>query len=271
MIYITGSTGRLGSEAVKRFPNAKKIKRGDSLDFPNATAIIHLAGSLNFNDENDLWESNVEYTRKVVAATPKNARLLYASSIAVYGKILAEIPADEETFCHPDSTYAKTKHEGEKIALQHPNAVALRIAIIYGTDPKFKEFYTFLRRIERGRIFIIGNGKNRIPFVHVQDVAHAIKNAINAPRGIYVISGESVEQEKAYQMAAKFLGVPAPKMHVPLWIAKLFSLAGLIPADHISMLYHNRMFNCARAKKYLRFKPRPFQTGLKELVAAYKK
>lgn len=270
MIYITGGTGRLGAEVVKLFPRAKLVHRGDPLDFHDATAVIHLAGSLNFNHPREMWESNVEFTRRVVAATPPQARLVFASSISVYGKKLAELPAGERTTCHPDSPYAKSKYEAEKLVRQHPNSVALRIGAIYGPGPKFKEFFSFLRRIEKGRIFIIGNGKNRIPFVHVQDAARAVKAAVRAPSGVYLVVGEAVQQKQAYAMTAELLGAPVPRLHVPLWVAQAFIALGLLVNEHVSILYHDRVFDCSRAWKYLGFKPRPLKQGMREMVRAYR-
>lgn len=270
MIYITGGTGRLGKALVRLFPKARLVRRGEPLDFHDADAVIHLAGSLNFNNPREMRESNVEFTRRVVAATPPTARLVFASSISVYGKGLVRIPADETTPCHPDSAYAKSKYEAERLILQHPDAVALRIAAVYGPGPEFREYWQMLRRVEKGKIFILGNGQNRIPFVHVEDVARAFQAALKAPRGVYVISGEPVRQEQAYRMAAEKLGVKPPTLHLPVAFARLIVLAGVLSGEAVSLLYNDRVFDCSKARKMLGFRPRTFEEGLEEMVAYYR-
>ncbi len=237
MIYITGASGRLGKEVLLRIPKAVPLVRKSSgLDnerittfeteelkkiLKNADCVIHLAGSMEFFDMKALWTANVELTKRIVDAVPEKCRIIFASSISVYGKELAEIPADEETKTNPDSPYAKSKLEAEKIIESHGSAIVLRIATIYG--PEFEDYPRILRQIKKGSMKIIGDGKNRIPFVHVEDVADAIKNAVDVNvNGTYVLAGEALTQEEILSMSAKLLGVDAPTEQVPLSAALMF-------------------------------------------------
>ena len=100
---------RIKNEIITDFSSESLVKiLGD------ASAIIHLAGSMNFLDPVELKVANVELTRRLVSATPKSARIVFASSISVYGKLIRVVPADENTPINPDSPYAATKLEAEK-------------------------------------------------------------------------------------------------------------------------------------------------------------
>ncbi|MFH1260520.1 MAG: NAD(P)-dependent oxidoreductase [Candidatus Micrarchaeota archaeon] len=295
-IYITGASGRLGREVLKLIPDAIPLVRNNCniktsivTDFSsdqlkkilkNADMVIHLAGSRDFLDKKKAWEGNVELTRRIVEAMPKTAKIIYSSSISVYGKKLAELPANENTETRPDTPYAKTKFEAEKvITSKHSNHVILRIGPIYGQG--FEEYFKVLHMVAKGKMKIIGNGNNHIPFVHVSDVAMAIKNTIEKGQGIYVIVGECLTQKQIYTLAAKALGVETPKKHIPVSIAKLFAhfelfrtsnfggIPKFIPED-IAVLSSDRNFDCKKAKKELGFEPKKLENGIKEMCGMFR-
>ncbi|HIH22858.1 TPA: NAD-dependent epimerase/dehydratase family protein [Candidatus Micrarchaeota archaeon] len=297
-VYVTGATGRLGKEVLKLLPTAIPLVREKSglknemlTDFSesslkgilkDATTIVHLAGSMNFLDPNELKAANVELTRRIVSTTPKSARIVFASSISVYGKLIRVVPADENSPTNLDSPYAATKLEAEKIILDsNTNSIILRIGTIYG--PGFSDYNMILSQIKNGSMKIIGHGQNRVPFVHVMDVAKSIKGALdekNAKPGVYVVCGESLKQQELLSIAAEFLGVSAPADFVPLDFALMFaqfeqSKAMLsktkpkVTTEHILILASDRVFNSDKAKKSLGFNPRPLKDGIKEMVEEF--
>ena len=286
-IYITGSTGRLGKAVLKTIPDAIPVNlRDENLDlkkkFADATHVIHLAGSLRFDNKQELWKGNFQLTKRVVAALPSKARIIYASSISVYGKHLAEIPANERTVCHQDSQYANSKYAAELQVRMHPDHVALRISAIYGTD--FEDYFKMIDILCKGKMFLVGEGDNHVPFVHVQDVAAVIKNALDAkvPAGVYLLSSDPITQKKIYQVTCKELGIPVPKrklnkhfaailLSATGFIRKFLGKGEFLTMEHLNILGNNRVFDCSKAKKYLKFRPRTIESGIKELVKTYKK
>lgn len=292
-IYLTGGSGRLGQEVLRLVPDSiplvrkpSGLKNEKAADFANHNGLkkalagcgilIHLAGSMKFYDEKNLYEGNVALTKSLLAALPKNAKVIFASSVSVYGKSLSG-KIDEKSPPEPDSPYARTKYEAEKMVMERKNSIALRIGPIYG--PQYPDYPEFLKLIKKGRMAIFGNGKNLVSFVHVQDVAKAVKNALKAKPGIYILTGKSEPQEKIYRIAANELGVAPPKTRVPLKIAlmlagleeKISLLTGrkpLITREHINILGKSRVFDFSKAEKGLGFKPRPLSQGIKEMVRA---
>lgn len=294
-VYITGATGRLGREVMRRVDATPLVRKDCGLrgeivtDFSerelrgilnDADVIIHLAGSIDTLERKSLQEANVELTRRIVSAAPKGSRIVFAGSISVYGKRLAHIPADERTPVNPDSDYSRSKYEAEKCVAAHPDHVILRIGTIYG--PQYRDYFLVLSMIERGKMRIIGSGDNRVPFVHVEDVADAISSAVEAGKGVYVIVGEPVTQKEIYSIAARALSVKEPESSIGLGQAMLmvsvqemmYRLGGKKPSltkEHISILGNDRAFDCKRARKDLGFSPRPLEHGILEIVLAYKK
>jgi dihydroflavonol-4-reductase len=295
-IYVTGANGRLGRRVLRLIPNAIPLVRRKTglfheriTDFSvenledilkGARAVIHLAGSTDFTNEKELRRTNVALTARIDMAAAPKTKIVLASSISVYGKKLAKIPANEETHAKPDSAYAHSKYDAERIVKKHGNAVILRIGTVYG--PGFDDYYRILGMIEHGRMRIFGNGLNRVSFVHVDDVAKAVANAVKAKDGVYVVAGESLPQLQIYAVAAKALGVKAPHRHVPRWfglaLARFEELKAHIgkhrpklTREHINILTSDRVFDFSRAKRHLGFKPRNLKEGIKEMVKEYKK
>ncbi len=293
-VFLTGGSGRLGRtvlEMVDAVPLVRKPSglRGEVVtDFSegqlrailrDAKAVIHLAGSVETYDPKDLREANVALTRRIVSSVPRGCRMVFASSISVYGKRLAHIPANEGTPPAPDSEYARTKREAERLVQSLPNHVILRVGTLYG--PRFKDYFMIFRKLEKGGMRLIGSGSNRLPFVHVEDAARIFRLAITRGNGIYVIAGEPLRQEQVYRIAAGELGCEPPKAAVPLWLAAASARLGEIwfrilrkrpsmSVEHVSILGYDRAFDCKRARRELGFAPRPLAQGIREMVRAYR-
>jgi dihydroflavonol-4-reductase len=293
-VYLTGATGRLGGAVLERTRAMPLVRKPSGLKdeivtdfsavqlkriFRNAACVIHVAGSVDTLDERNLQEANVELTRRIVEAVPRGCRIVFSSSVSVYGKNPAEIPANEDTQANPDSAYARSKYDAEKIVASHQNHVILRIGTLYG--PQFEDYYRVLAMMSAGRMRIIGQGLNRIPFVHVIDAADAVAASIKRGRGTYVIAGDPLTQREIYALAAKELGVPAPDRTIPRFVALFlasasefaYRLGGKKPpftCEHISVLAYDRAFDCSRARKELGFSPRRLEEGIKAMAADYK-
>lgn len=293
-MFITGAGGRLGRHVLASVPQAVPlVRRKSGLDgeivtdfstralrkeLEGASAVLHVAGSVDTLDRKALEESNVELTRRVVDAVPAGCRVVFASSISVYGKILARVPADEKTEARPDSDYSRTKMAAERIVATHPDHVILRIGTVYG--PGFEDYERMLERIDKGRMKLVGRGGNRIPFVHADDAADAFRAATARGKGLYVIAGEPLTQKRIFEIAARELGVEPPDGSVDRRLAILmaafgeiaFRLGGRRPSltrEHVAVLAYDRAFDCSKARKELGFSPRPLEDGIKEMVSGY--
>ena len=282
MIYITGASGRLGRVVFNRVGGIPLVRRKCGLRgeivtsfeveelrkiFRDAKAVLHIAGSVKFNDKKSLWKGNVELTENIVNALPDNAKIIFASSIAVYGRNPPYM-ADESTQINPDNEYAKTKAIAEEIVSSHKNHVILRIGTIYGEV--YKDYFKMISVISKGIVPILGSGDNRIPFVHVEDVADCFYNALRRDvKGIFVVCGKSERQRDIMFYTAKLLRNRFLVVRIPIKLASAFAkLFGL--SEHFKVLTSDRVFNFERAVRDLNFKPRDIWEGIREMVAIWR-
>ncbi len=291
-IYLTGASGRIGKAIFRKIPGAVPLVRNACglqneivVDFSDseelrrklkdASVLVHIAGSVNTYDKKDLWEGNYELTKRLLESLPENTRLVFASTISVYGKKLVDIPANEGTPVNPDTEYAKSKYEAEKLAAGHPNHVILRIGTVYG--PEFKDYFYILGLLKKGKMKIIGDGSNRISFVNVEDLADVFVSAVSKGSGIYVVSGECRSQKDVYRIACRELGVDPPGESISMGAAdfmaglgelkaRLFGGKPKITREHVAILGSDRCFNCNRARRELGFSPRSLEDGIAGMV-----
>ncbi|MBA3569683.1 MAG: NAD-dependent epimerase/dehydratase family protein [Pyrinomonadaceae bacterium] len=267
---VTGATGAIGPGLVgalmqkgyavqvllrqtsfaDSLPNGVRIIRGDLLDqraLVRATSemdtVFHLAAKLHINNPGpslkaDFERINVEATRQLVKAAEDSGakRFVYFSTICVYGpsrpgQVLAETDA-----CAPQTFYARTKLEAEKLVLAarskstgEPIGTVLRLAAVYGA--RMKGNYPRLVSALRGHRFLpVGNGLNRRTLVHEQDAARAALLAAEHPNAVgqiyNVTDGEIHSFNDILRAICNALGRGVPRMHLPLKSARL--LAGML-------------------------------------------
>ena len=278
LVLVTGGTGAIGPALVERLlqeglpvrvftrqladrkPSLPGVewRQGDLTDpraLESATAgvdvVFHLAAKLHVHQpgpgrQAEYQSVNVEGTRRLVQAAQISGvrRLVFFSTICVYGPSRSGEILDESSRLHPDSRYAETKIQGEEICLQArqgdsqaPLAVVLRLAAVYG--PRLKGNYARLvKALKRGWFVPVGAGDNRRTLIFDQDVASAALLAANHPGAagnIYNVTDGAVHRFKEIVAAmATALGRNPPRIHLPIggarWLARCaetgFRLAG---------------------------------------------
>jgi nucleoside-diphosphate-sugar epimerase len=135
------------------------------------------------------YEINHEGRARVARLSKKHGvdRYLLASSCSVYGS-QGDSPVDETSKVNPSTAYAEAslQAEGSTLALSdHEFTVtALRLATAYGISPRMRFDLAInamtLGQYKSGVIPVMRDGRQRRPFIHVQDIAHAIATVIQA-------------------------------------------------------------------------------------------
>jgi nucleoside-diphosphate-sugar epimerase len=165
-IFITGSTGFVGSRLVKKLSGHKitKYKRGDNFS-GSYDLIYHLASELH--DESKMYESNVLLTQKLVKAFP-GTKIVYVGSSTEYGNTINL--REEADVCKPVTLYALTKYLGTKI-IQNKKNIILRPSLLYGyTDKGF--FIDTANKIKKGQTVDLWEGS--ADWLHVEDLVGAL-------------------------------------------------------------------------------------------------
>jgi UDP-glucose 4-epimerase len=163
------------------------------------------------------FEVNVRGTFEVLDAARRAEvpRVVFASSGAVLAG--AEPPLDESMPPTPRSPYGASKLYGEGIAEAFEvfglRAVRLRFSNVYGPYCAHKRSVVaaFLHNARHGRPLVIyGSGRQTRDFIHVHDVARAIRAALQSPAtGVFHL-GTGVETSIAglARLASEAAGVP---------------------------------------------------------------
>lgn len=169
--------------------NTKKVA---SLLEPGMS-VIHLASLSNDPscDLNPGWSLQINHEAAVRLAESARlagcVRFLYASSCSVYGygqdKILKETSA-----CDPVSLYARLKLKTETDILNLKSEtfqpVMLRQATIFGLSPRMRFDLAInqmtMHAITKGKIFVLGGGRQWRPFLHVRDAVSAYLKVLEA-------------------------------------------------------------------------------------------
>lgn len=162
--------------------------------------VVHLAGRLTGRSREDYFSSNVHGTESLVAACREagapRKRFLHMSSLAAMGPRRRDGLLSEDSPCRPQSDYGESKHAGERVVLEHADAipaVILRPTFVYG--PGDRQTPVFLRSLLdpsgepwTGRI-------GAFSLCHVSDVVRCCIMALKTPSPsgeTYVVSHPEV-------------------------------------------------------------------------------
>ena len=148
-----------------------------------------------------LFEANAIGAVAIARARRANlGKVVFASSVEVYGPPERNAPFREEQPPAPVTAYGVTKLAGELAltALCHElglSCVTLRFTSIYGSAPPLgNALEGFFERASRGEhLVVFGDGSARRDFLHVDDAARALVAALHFPdSGVFNIAHPQV-------------------------------------------------------------------------------
>jgi nucleoside-diphosphate-sugar epimerase len=158
-----------------------------------AGAVVHLAAVVGdpacARDPALSHAVNVEGTRALIedARTAGVDHLVFASTCSNYGRIDdPTVAIDERGELRPVSLYAEQKVGVERLLLAAGSmrATCLRLATVYGVAPRMRFDLTvneFTRDLWAGRRLEVFGERFWRPYVHVRDVARAVRVVLDAP------------------------------------------------------------------------------------------
>jgi len=248
----------------------------------NVDVVIHLAALVgNSYSASELMKVNALGTKYLLEGSLKNGveHFLFCSTIAVYAKKVKGI-IDESTLTLANDNYGRSKVIAEYFVRNAQkeglNTTIIRPVNAYGktfTTPYFKVF----RLIEEGKMRIIGNGKNVIPFISIEDIAEAFIRAMKNPIAydkIYLLSDKiQLTQKEILDYTAQLLNAPKPKP-ISISLAKLAFKLGLIKLtkDEFELFLSDRRVDTSKIYQELNFEPKVIiWEGIKNMVELYKK
>ena len=205
MIVISGSSGFIGQNLLKKIPNAKGVSLRDSKwreSFCSSEVIINLVGKAHDHDgkctQKDYYYANVTLLKEQFNQFIQSASkvFIHVSSIAAVEEYGRDELLTETALCKPVSWYGKSKREAEEWLLSQPLAVdkkliILRPPMIHGPGDKgnLGLLYKF---ISKGIPYPLAAFNNRRSFIGIDNFAFFIESIIfkyqRMESGIYNIS-----------------------------------------------------------------------------------
>ncbi|MGL4496124.1 MAG: NAD-dependent epimerase/dehydratase family protein [Beijerinckiaceae bacterium] len=265
-----------GIEPIASFKDHPNFKFVDG-DFRNvaslvtltrsAGTVVHLGGLVGDPacavDEDLTVDINLTSTKLIgqVAKAHGVSRFIFASSCSVYGA--SDEIVDETSAFNPQSLYAKTKGASEAVLTELYDrnfcVTSMRFATIYGISgrTRFDLVVNLLaaKAIRDKKITVFGSDQWR-PFVHVEDVADALRLALKAPVSAVANRAFNVgSDEQNYT-----LGELAEKIHAMVPDSE-------IVVDDTFVDKRNYRVSFARISSVLGFKPRwTLEKGIQQVI-----
>ncbi len=194
-IAVTGATGFVGNFVAEyleskgyivfRYGRKNKentlfwdISHGSYANPVHVDCVVHCAALVNdWASYKESYVVNVQGTRNVLRSFPDASQFIYISSASIYDSFCKQLIISENICVGGKllNAYSRTKLLGEKEVQKSnvPSKIILRPHIIYGPGdttigPRIRNAIKF------GHFPVVGDGKNRISFTHVENLAQAI-------------------------------------------------------------------------------------------------
>ena len=235
--YKVRALSRKASHLTYVHPSVEVI-RGDICDrkavaiaVNGASVIFHLASKLHIPDpveaqRQEYWNVNVEGTRSLAESAREagTERVVFFSSINVYGPNQTHDIFREDAPLNPDSWYAETKAVGEEILMGECPSVVLRLAAVYGPGLK-GNYLRLLGALQKKRFLMLGKGLNRRTLVYVQDLCSAAVLAAGSAGAVgqifNVTDGAIHTLRQIVDAMASAVGAPSPRLRLPVYPVRL--------------------------------------------------
>jgi nucleoside-diphosphate-sugar epimerase len=230
--------------------------------------VYHIAairGGRNFSKK-EYYETNVNATKYIAKQCLKhNCKLIFCSSVGVFGAIPEELPPNEQTKRKDDNYYHFTKIEAEKelqkLVKEGLKLIIIRPSITYGIgDYGFP--YTLIKLVDKG-LMILPTKEIKINIVDVNTLISAFINAgkANLPSGnTYNIADKNPVPLKklvdfiSYQLKNKKYS-SLKKMPTPLLQLLDFTFSNLIKNElwkaRVELISKNWYYDVTPAEKDL--------------------
>ena len=259
-VFVTGANGNIGIRLVRALAQrgddvvamarstdkatavesagAKECLVGDIRDIDTlqqgcdgADCVFHLAGGLRGPGRETPERINRDGASNLAEALARlhkpPQRLIFPSTWLVYGD-RSDMWVDETFRPNPQTNYARSKLDAERILLDAGELRGFqvsiaRLAAVYGPDFPI----LLLPRIRKGRAWLPGEGRDRMPLVHVDDCVAALLLIQTRGAGgeIYHVAGrdQPTINEFYTQVARRAGGTPARfwSTHIPSYIQQL--------------------------------------------------
>ena len=245
-VVVTGGAGFIGSRLAEKLQESHEVTVLDNLSsgteenisedmemveadikhdnleeaFQDADAVFHFAANPKVNtfpeNRQKDFDENLKGTKNVLEACEEAGvkELVFASSSVVYGEE-TEIPTPEDANLDPISMYGATKAGGEHMCQVYQqifdiNLTVVRLANIVGGRNRKGVIYDFIHKLQENpeRLEILGNGKQRKSYLHIEDTVDGILAAWHSGKTVFNVgSQDSIDVDGIADVIADEMGL----------------------------------------------------------------
>ncbi len=232
----------------------------------DADVVVHLAAVVGAaacdRDPALATGVNLEAVRLLCRLRSPHQLVIYPNTNSGYGATSGETYCTEDSPLRPISLYGRTKVEAEQMLLEQPNAVALRLATVFGTSPRMRldllVNHFVYAAFKEGYLVIFEKDFKR-NFIHIRDVAdcvlHSIAHADRMRGRAYNVGLDSANLSKE-ELALKV------KEHVPGFYIH-FAPIGQDPDKRNYVVSSRRLHEAGFVPR------RSLDDGIRELLKGY--
>jgi uncharacterized protein YbjT (DUF2867 family) len=300
-VFITGATGFVGQEILKRLHDARRsirilarhpqsakvrdfasrfgaeIHAGDVLDpaslpagLKDCEAVIHLVGIISEIGTNTFENVHTQGTKNIINAVQQAGvkRFVHMSALGTRANAVAR--------------YHRSKWAAEEIVRNSGlDFTIFRPSIIYGPHDGFVNLFANMSRFSP-MLPIMGSGRSQLQPVPVADVATCFVRALDEPKSIGqtydLCGGDVLSFEEVIDAILEVTGRKRMKLHVPLPLArfqasflefvfpKLLGKAPPLNRDQLLMLNEDNVGNPEPANELFGLKPVSFKEGISQYL-----
>ena len=236
-------------------------------------------------------KTNVEGTRHILDAALSEGvkKFVHISTIIVVGPQKPNVVITEEAGCnpYPSDNYAKTKCQGEHLALSYVEkglpVVVLRLGALYGPHGHYAFNRLFFEEFLNNWRVEVHNGRHIIFPCYVGDAAWAIEAALlRGKEGeIYNISDHSISHKEANKIISTLAQRSSWRINFPAWLMLAFVelLEGLAyftnrepfyPRNLKPYVFSDWIVDSSKAQRELDFVPSTFAQGAERTLEWYR-
>uniref|UniRef100_UPI004048DE3D NAD-dependent epimerase/dehydratase family protein n=1 Tax=Aliarcobacter sp. TaxID=2321116 RepID=UPI004048DE3D len=278
-IFITGSSGFVGSYFIKKYKNKYDIKSFsflkddiNSLDCTSIDTVFHLSAlvhQMGGASEEEYERVNVtqtlELAKKAKASGVKH--FVFMSTVKVYGEETDGVYT-EESECHPEDEYGKSKLKAEQELLKLENenfkVSIVRTPIVYGYGVK-ANIKSLVKLVNKVSILPFGSIQNKRSMVYIGNLCYMIDEIIaHQKEGIFLASDdEPLSTSRLIELIAKNLEKKVYLIKIPFF-ESLLKLAK--PSFH-KRLYGSLEVDNSITKERLNLKnPYSVEDGIRLMI-----
>lgn len=204
MIFLTGSTGFVGTSVLKYFgaENFHPYKSSNDVRIQSESVVMHFAGHAhdlkNVSSPSKYYEVNTELTKKVFDAfLASNAQVFITLSSVKAAADVVEGALFEETTPNPITHYGKSKLLAEQYILSQSipegkRVYIIRPCMIHGPGNK-GNLNLLYKVVRKGFPWPLGAFENKRSFCSIDNLCFVLKELIEndqIPSGIYNIADD---------------------------------------------------------------------------------